>query len=151
MHYCSTTPGTQSRSKSTITAIGHDFCICWKFIWFLKSSHLFGDISGSGSRHAGNKALFILLQGDQVIPIKAACVVYWGWGRVSQTQRSLILQEERRKEPWITPTWVCSNEHWGPLSSFPTRQLNLSVFIQDFSNFATCFWMYMFLLIDLQN
>lgn len=42
-------------------------------------------MSGSGSCHAGNKGLFIPLQGDQVIPIKAACVVYWGWGRASQT------------------------------------------------------------------
>lgn len=53
-------------------------------------------MSGSGSCHAGNKALFILLQGDQVIPIKAACVVYWGWGRASQIWRRLILQVESR-------------------------------------------------------
>lgn len=45
---------------------------------------------------AENKALFILLQGDQVIPIKVACVVYWGWGRSSQTWSSLILKAKGR-------------------------------------------------------
>lgn len=29
------------------------------------------------------------VSGNQVIPIKVACVVYWGWGRASQTWRNL--------------------------------------------------------------
>lgn len=56
----------------------------------VRFSHLFGDMyvrfweQPCWQQSPVHPAL-----GTQVIPIKVACVVYWGWGRASQTWRSL--------------------------------------------------------------
>ena len=100
-------------------------------IWFLWSNiSLEICTSGCGSCHADNKALFIPLQGDQVIPIRAACVVYWGWGRASQTWMSLILLVESR---------TLDQSDWSLFFLFSTRAIKAvrfnvhSMFVRTFS------------------
>lgn len=95
---------------------------CGIFLWFLRLSHL-GDMSCQVlvCCHAGNKAPFIPPQDDQMIPIRAACVVYWGWGRASQTWRILILQVESRSLDGSVTS--LSDKHWEPLSTVTDQSI----------------------------